>query len=74
MPESETKTRPSASGHRFGPDLACAECGITWEAHQKQPVQCSTAATSRERDSKSGPDVPEHGPLRGDGQDAVEKG
>jgi hypothetical protein len=42
--DSETTARPSASGHRFGPDLSCTECGITWEAHQKEPVECNPGA------------------------------
>ncbi|MEM9177796.1 MAG: hypothetical protein AAGC67_21525 [Myxococcota bacterium] len=32
--------RPAASGHRFGPDLACSECGIQWDAHQRAPAPC----------------------------------
>jgi len=34
--------RPAASGHRFGPDLACSECGMQWEAHQREPAPCAT--------------------------------
>ena len=34
--------RPAASGHRFGPDLACSECGTQWEAHQREPTPCET--------------------------------
>ena len=34
--------RPAASGHRFGPDLACSECGMHWEAHQREPAPCAT--------------------------------
>ena len=33
--------RPGASGHRFGPDLACSECGIHWDAHQRAPAPCA---------------------------------
>lgn len=33
--------RPAASGHRFGPDLACSECGILWDAHQREPAPCA---------------------------------
>ena len=33
--------RPGASGHRFGPDLACSECGIQWDAHQREPAPCA---------------------------------
>ena len=33
--------RPAASGHRFGPDLACSECGIQWDAHQREPAPCA---------------------------------
>jgi hypothetical protein len=40
--ETESKNRPAASGHRFGPDLCCSECGISWEEHQKAPVPCRT--------------------------------
>lgn len=36
--------RPGASGHRFGPDLACSECGILWDAHQREPAPCSKDA------------------------------
>ena len=36
----EPGDRPGASGHRFGPDLACSECGIHWDAHQRQPAPC----------------------------------
>jgi len=32
--------RPGASGHRFGPDLACSECGILWDVHQREPKPC----------------------------------
>jgi len=34
--------RPGASGHRFGPDLACSECGILWDVHQREPKPCKT--------------------------------
>lgn len=37
----EPGNRPGASGHRFGPDLACSECGIHWDAHQRQPAPCA---------------------------------
>ena len=37
--------RPGASGHRFGPDLACSECGVAWDAHQREPIPCRSAAT-----------------------------
>lgn len=36
--------RPGASGHRFGPDLACSECGILWDLHQREPKPCKTEA------------------------------
>jgi len=36
--------RPGASGHRFGPDLACSECGMHWDAHQREPVPCAKDA------------------------------
>ena len=36
--------RPGASGHRFGPDLACSECGIHWDAHQREPMPCEKDA------------------------------
>ncbi|MFK7896859.1 MAG: hypothetical protein AB8G23_13535 [Myxococcota bacterium] len=32
--------RPGASGHRFGPDLACSECGVAWDVHQGNPTPC----------------------------------
>lgn len=34
--------RPSASGHRFASDLACSECGILRDAHQRQPPPSAT--------------------------------
>ncbi len=37
---SESRHRPPASGHRFGPDLICSECGISWEQHQSRPNPC----------------------------------
>ena len=37
---SEAASRPGAKGHRFGPDLSCSECGVTWEAHQIDPRKC----------------------------------
>lgn len=37
---SEAASRPGAEGHRFGPDLSCSECGVTWEAHQLDPRKC----------------------------------
>lgn len=36
----EPDDRPAASGHRFGPDLACSECGTQWDAHQRDPTPC----------------------------------
>jgi len=36
----EPSDRPGASGHRFGPDLACSECGIQWDVHQREPHPC----------------------------------
>jgi hypothetical protein len=44
MPSSGEKDRPSASGHRFGPDLSCSECGITWDEHQAEPGPCDKSA------------------------------
>ena len=41
---SEPADRPAASGHRFGPDLACSECGIQWDAHQRSPAPCDKEA------------------------------
>ena len=38
--------RPAASGHRFGPDLACSECGIQWDAHQREPAPCGKQEAS----------------------------
>ena len=34
------KDRPTARGHRFGPDLTCSECGLSWEEHQASPGPC----------------------------------
>jgi hypothetical protein len=44
--ETESKKRPAASGHRFGPDLSCSECDISWEEHQKEPMPCRTSSKS----------------------------
>ena len=41
-PRLEPSERPGASGHRFGPDLACSECGIQWDVHQREPHPCKT--------------------------------
>jgi hypothetical protein len=38
----EAADRPGASGHRFGPDLECSECGLPWDAHQREPRPCRT--------------------------------
>ncbi len=38
----EPVDRPGASGHRFGPDLTCSECGIQWDVHQREPRPCET--------------------------------
>jgi len=40
--QEEATDRPAASGHRFGPDLACSECGIGWDEHQRDPHPCKT--------------------------------
>lgn len=37
---AEPADRPGASGHRFGPRLVCSECGLRWEAHQRDPRPC----------------------------------
>jgi len=42
--KSDAADRPGASGHRFGPDLACSECGILWDVHQRDPKPCQTEA------------------------------
>lgn len=40
--KNDSADRPGASGHRFGPDLACSECGILWDVHQRDPKPCQT--------------------------------
>ncbi|HIF94822.1 MAG TPA: hypothetical protein EYQ60_17110 [Myxococcales bacterium] len=40
--KSDGPERPGASGHRFGPELACSECGILWDIHQRDPKPCAT--------------------------------
>ena len=40
--KNDAADRPGASGHRFGPDLACSECGILWDVHQREPKPCKT--------------------------------
>lgn len=42
--KNDAADRPGASGHRFGPDLACSECGIPWDVHQRDPKPCQTKA------------------------------
>ena len=42
--KNDASDRPGASGHRFGPDLACSECGILWDVHQRDPKPCQTEA------------------------------
>jgi hypothetical protein len=42
--KNDATDRPGASGHRFGPDLACSECGILWDVHQRDPKPCQTQA------------------------------
>ncbi len=42
MKKVEGKNRPTAWGHRFGPELLCSECGLTWEQHQTDPGPCAT--------------------------------
>ncbi|MAG29527.1 MAG: hypothetical protein CL908_01380 [Deltaproteobacteria bacterium] len=42
--KAEPAERPGASGHRFGPDLACSECGILWDLHQREPKPCKSEA------------------------------
>jgi hypothetical protein len=64
----EPADRPGASGHRFGPDLACSECGIQWDAHQREPKPCKTetstdAFTRRPVVSESAPKVPKGTPA-----------
>jgi hypothetical protein len=41
----ESTDRPTASGHRFGPDLSCSECGIGWDEHQRNPLPCKIEVT-----------------------------
>jgi len=40
--KSDSPDRPGASGHRFGPELTCSECGILWDVHQREPKPCKT--------------------------------
>ncbi len=40
--KNDAGDRPGASGHRFGPELACSECGILWDVHQREPKPCRT--------------------------------
>ncbi len=35
--------RPTASGHRFGPELDCQECGRMWDDHQREPSICTAS-------------------------------
>jgi hypothetical protein len=42
--QDASQDRPAASGHRFGPDLSCSECGVQWEAHQREPAPCRSDA------------------------------
>jgi len=40
-PGGDSADRPGASGHRFGPRLVCSECGVRWDAHQRDPQPCT---------------------------------
>jgi len=57
--KSDTEDRPGASGHRFGPDLACSECGISWDVHQRQPKPCKTDVPVDAFARRPAPDLPE---------------
>jgi len=60
---SESNKRPHASGHRFGPDLTCSECGVTWDNHQKDPIDCARpdAVPVLDRDDAKAAPVPARG-------------
>jgi len=45
MSNVDGKDRPTARGHRFGPDLTCSECGLSWEDHQASPGPCEKVVT-----------------------------
>ena len=44
MNPTDATDLPSASGHRFGPDLVCSECGARWDEHQRDPRPCRVEA------------------------------
>lgn len=42
VPRVPGMKRPSSWGHRFGPQLRCDWCHISWTAHQDGPRPCPT--------------------------------
>lgn len=38
--------RPTSWGHRFGPDLRCSLCHVTWGGHQNEPRPCPRVGAS----------------------------
>ncbi len=51
MSNVDGKDRPTARGHRFGPDLTCSECGLSWEEHQATPGPCKKVTAIEEDDA-----------------------
>jgi hypothetical protein len=61
--KSSENKRPGAAGHRFGPDLSCSECKISWEAHQRDPQPCERAASNQRIDPVDHPPENDKGKL-----------
>lgn len=55
MPKVEGKNRPTAWGHRFGPELLCSECGLTWDQHQADPGPCGRQHSNSVDEVSPGP-------------------
>jgi hypothetical protein len=61
-------TRPAASGHRFGPNLHCDECGRSWDQHQHEPIPCERSREIRSREAaiEAAPEILEAASLSDD--------
>ena len=49
VPRVPGMQRPSSWGHRFGPQLRCDWCRLSWTAHQAEPRPCPIGRVSPAR-------------------------
>lgn len=49
---------PAARGHRFGPSLTCAFCGISYGVHHREPRPCPHEPVPTERSPGAPPETP----------------